>query len=57
VPGRRGRHARAEIFKTLKSMDYRGCVNLEYEIERRQSCAGMAKSFGYMRGVLAGLRA
>jgi sugar phosphate isomerase/epimerase len=46
-----------EIFKTLKSMDYRGCVNLEYEIDADNPVPGMAKSFGYMRGVLAGLRA
>jgi sugar phosphate isomerase/epimerase len=47
----------AEIFKTLKAMNYQGCVNLEYEIDADNPLPGMAKSFGYMRGVLAGLRA
>ncbi|MGO9093624.1 MAG: sugar phosphate isomerase/epimerase family protein [Bryobacteraceae bacterium] len=46
----------AEIFKTLKAMKYQGCVNLEYEIDADNPLPGMAKSFGYMRGVLAGLR-
>ena len=46
-----------EIFKTLKKMNYQGCVNLEYEIDGRQPLPGMAKSFAYMRGVLAGLSA
>jgi sugar phosphate isomerase/epimerase len=46
-----------EIFKTLKKMSYQGCVNLEYEIDGDNPLPGMAKSFAYMRGVLAGLRA
>lgn len=46
----------AEIFKLLKKMNYPGCVNLEYEIEGEDPLPGMAKSFAYMRGVLAGLR-
>jgi hypothetical protein len=37
-------------------MNYQGCVNLEYEIEGDSPLLGMAKSFAYMRGVLAGLR-
>jgi sugar phosphate isomerase/epimerase len=45
------------IFKALKKMNYQGCVNLEYEIEGDDPLPGMAKSFAYMRGVLAGLRA
>jgi sugar phosphate isomerase/epimerase len=45
-----------EIFKTLKKMNYQGCVNLEYEIDADSPLPGMAKSFGYMRGVLAGLK-
>ena len=45
------------IFKALKKMNYQGCVNLEYEIDADNPLPGMAKSFGYMRGVLAGLRA
>jgi sugar phosphate isomerase/epimerase len=45
-----------EIFKLLKKMNYQGCVNLEYEIEGDSPLLGMAKSFAYMRGVLAGLK-
>jgi sugar phosphate isomerase/epimerase len=45
-----------EIFKQLKTMNYQGCVNLEYEIDADNPLLGMAKSFSYMRGVLAGLR-
>lgn len=45
-----------EIFKQLKSMKYQGCVNLEYEIDADNPLLGMAKSFSFMRGVLAGLR-
>lgn len=46
-----------EIFKTLKKMNYQGYVNLEYEIDGDNPLPGMAKSFAYMRGVLAGLKA
>jgi sugar phosphate isomerase/epimerase len=45
-----------EIFKQLKKMNYRGCVNLEYESHSDNPLPGMQKSFAYMRGVLAGLR-
>lgn len=45
-----------EIFRELKRMNYQGAVNLEYEIEADDPYLGMAKSFAYMRGVLAGLR-
>jgi len=45
-----------EIFKTLKKMNYQGCVNLEYEIDADSPLPGMAKSFAYMRGVLVGLK-
>jgi sugar phosphate isomerase/epimerase len=44
------------IFRELKRMNYQGGVNLEYEIEADDPLLGMAKSFAYMRGVLAGLR-
>ncbi len=44
------------IFKALKKMNYQGYVNLEYEIEGDDPMLGMAKSFAYMRGVLAGLK-
>jgi len=45
-----------DIFKQLKAMKFQGCVNLEYEIDADNPLLGMAKSFSYMRGVLAGLR-
>jgi sugar phosphate isomerase/epimerase len=45
-----------EIFKTLKKMNYKGGVMLEYEVEGDNPMPGMVKSFAYMRGVLAGLR-
>jgi sugar phosphate isomerase/epimerase len=43
------------IFKQLKKMNYKGCVNLEYEINAKDPLPGMQRSFSYMRGVLAGL--
>jgi sugar phosphate isomerase/epimerase len=43
------------IFKQLKKMNYQGCVNLEYEINSDNPLPGMLHSFGYMRGVLAGM--
>ena len=45
----------AGIFKQLLKMGYRGCVNLEYEINGDNPLPGMRNSFSYMRGVLAGL--
>lgn len=44
------------IFKQLQKMGYKGCVNLEYEINGDDPLPGMQKSFSYMRGVLAGLK-
>jgi sugar phosphate isomerase/epimerase len=46
----------AAIFKQLRNMGYKGCVNLEYEIHGDDPLPGMQKSFSYMRGVLAGLK-
>lgn len=46
----------AEIFNKLRSMRYRGYVNLEYEIDENDPMPGMKQSFAYMRGVLAGLK-
>jgi sugar phosphate isomerase/epimerase len=43
------------IFRQLKKMGYKGCVNLEYEINAKDPMPGMQRSFSYMRGVLAGL--
>jgi sugar phosphate isomerase/epimerase len=45
------------IFKHLKKIGYKGVVSLEYEIEGDDPMPGMQKSFSYMRGVLAGLKA
>ena len=45
------------IFKALKKMSYKGCVNLEYEINADDPQPGVLRSFSYMRGVLAGLAA
>ncbi len=43
------------IFRQLEKMGYTGYVNLEYEIDDLDPLPGMAKSFAYMRGVLAGM--
>jgi sugar phosphate isomerase/epimerase len=43
------------IFKQLHKIGYRGSVNLEYEINSDNPVPGMLHSFGYMKGVLAGL--
>lgn len=43
------------IFKQLRKTGYRGCVNLEYEINSDNPLPGMLHSLGYMKGVLAGL--
>ena len=43
------------IFKQLQKIGYRGCVNLEYEINGDDPMPGMLHSFGYMKGVAAGL--
>ncbi|HYZ87240.1 MAG TPA: sugar phosphate isomerase/epimerase, partial [Bryobacteraceae bacterium] len=45
------------IFRQLKKMGYTGGVMLEYEIDAENPVPGMIKSFAYMRGVLAGMRA
>jgi sugar phosphate isomerase/epimerase len=45
------------MFKELKRTQYAGVVHLEYEINADNPLPGMQKSFAYMRGVLAGLRA
>jgi sugar phosphate isomerase/epimerase len=52
-----GRLPIARIFLQLTKMKYAGCVNLEYEIHDDDPMPGMQKSFSYMRGVLAGIKA
>jgi sugar phosphate isomerase/epimerase len=44
------------IFRELEKLNYSGYVNLEYEIHADNPVHGMARSFAYMRGVLAGVR-
>lgn len=56
VPVGEGALPIVQIFKQLKAMKYLGCVNLEYEIDADNPLLGMAKSFSYMHGVLAGLQ-
>ncbi len=43
------------IFRQLKKIGYRGCVNLEYEIDSENPLPGAMRSIGYMKGVLAGM--
>ena len=45
----------ARLFRQLKTMNYQGSVNLEYEIDPDDPLAGMKQSFAYMRGVLSGM--
>ncbi|MDZ4800338.1 MAG: sugar phosphate isomerase/epimerase [Bryobacteraceae bacterium] len=47
----------AEIFRYLQKVGYKGGAMLEYEIKADAPIPGMIKSFAYMRGVLAGLKA
>jgi len=56
VPVGEGRMPIPAIFRELKKLNYRGGVMLEYEIEETNPLPGMAKSFAYMRGVLAGMQ-
>jgi sugar phosphate isomerase/epimerase len=55
VPVGEGAMPVVAIFRELKKMGYRGAVNLEYEVDGDNPLPGMASSFAYMRGVLAGL--
>jgi sugar phosphate isomerase/epimerase len=43
------------IFEALISIQYRGFVDLEYEVHADNPMPGVSKSFAYMRGVLAGM--
>jgi Xylose isomerase-like TIM barrel len=44
-----------EIFDALIAINYRGFVDLEYEIQSDDPMPGVIGSFAYMRGVLAGM--
>lgn len=46
-----------QLFLQLIKMKYDGCVNLEYEIHADNPMPGMERSFSYMHGVLAGIKA
>jgi sugar phosphate isomerase/epimerase len=44
-----------EIFSALIEKDYRGFVDLEYEVHGDDPMPGVTESFAYMRGVLSGM--
>jgi sugar phosphate isomerase/epimerase len=44
-----------EIFKALIATNYKGFVDLEYEVHADDPMPGVIASFAYMRGVLAGM--
>jgi sugar phosphate isomerase/epimerase len=44
-----------EIFQALIATNYKGFVDLEYEIHADDPMPGVIESFAYMRGVLAGM--
>ncbi|HEY6767624.1 MAG TPA: sugar phosphate isomerase/epimerase [Candidatus Sulfotelmatobacter sp.] len=44
-----------QIFEALTKAEYKGFVDLEYEIHPDDPMPGVISSFAYMRGVLAGL--
>jgi sugar phosphate isomerase/epimerase len=44
-----------KIFEALITMNYKGFVDLEYEIHPDDPVPGVIGSFAYMRGILAGL--
>jgi sugar phosphate isomerase/epimerase len=44
-----------DIFAALIKQNYKGCVDLEYEIHEDDPMPGMIASFAYMRGVLTGM--
>lgn len=57
VPVGEGQMPIPAIFRELRKANYHGGVMLEYEVEENDPYPGMAKSFAYMRGVLAGMGA
>jgi len=44
-----------EMFAALIDINYKGFVDLEYEIHGDDPMPGVISSFAYMRGVLAGM--
>jgi sugar phosphate isomerase/epimerase len=57
TPVGEGKMPVAAIFRQLTQMNHQGGVMLEYEVDENDPLSGMAKSFAYMRGLLAGMRA
>jgi sugar phosphate isomerase/epimerase len=51
----RGKMPFREIFAALVKTNYKGFVDLEYEIHGDDPMPGVTESFAYMRGVLAGM--
>jgi len=51
----RGKMPVCEIFKALEAINYKGFVDLEYEINEKDPVPGVIESLAYMRGVLTGL--
>jgi hypothetical protein len=43
------------IYQALVAVKYKGFVDLEYEILADDPMPGVIESFGYVRGVLAGM--
>ena len=44
-----------QIFEALAAIQYKGFVDLEYEVHADDPMPGVIASFAYMRGVLAGM--
>lgn len=51
----RGKMPVREIFKALLAMNYRGFVDLEYEINEKDPMPGVIESLAFMRGLRAGM--
>jgi hypothetical protein len=44
-----------KIFEALGAIEYKGFVDLEYEVHPDDPMPGAIASFAYMRGLLAGM--
>jgi len=51
----RGHMPIREIFAALMKINYKGFVDLEYEIHEDDPMPGVIESIAYMRGVLTGM--
>jgi sugar phosphate isomerase/epimerase len=51
----KGKMPMREIFEALIKTNYKGFVDLEYEVHGDDPMPGVIESFAYMRGVLAGM--